>query len=767
MFSRLFCGPAGAQLRATARALVTKRRAPTGLFPAWLAHQPARNIFQGAKADTWTVEHVRKWAVEVVGIKPKHADLLVAQEIGGTQLTKMTEDKLRSFGIPVGPAGELEDAIKALTLREIGAIAVPPISGIFATADFVTLRTSGGLYFDRTSFIPRLEALQVDAILANRPRRFGKSLFKSMLMAYYDVANQGQRFEALFGGLDIGSKPTPLVCSFLILALDFSSLSCNSMGELVDSLNGQLVAAISLFGEKYASQLGQLPHFESPDGIVRLAQLAGVIKQRGCKLFVFVDEYDVAVGLAFANPAMTKQLSVPESDQEVKLESVFKRFFSALKSILGPHRAFITGVTPLAMTQFTSGFNVAHDLAHRLEFTQVCGLSETEVTTALTVAAPLLDKSTVNAIIERWRQSDDGYFFHPDQSCGGLYNTTRVLYGCKEVAFLHARGLRTADELLSYPPDPNTKVADATLMMLARSSHGPSLFVDALHRSGQSRLRLSQEYPLPRFRLESLMGDFDADRSSILSFAWYLGGLTCVQGQKGFLRIPNNTARQEIIGEAKRFYDWLPGQTHSFRKAIHSVFAVPSNVQPLCDLVQQVLFKPLKDNQVKHNNEAAVLQAFLAAFVIPFEFGDAEPEFQVDPQQRTADAGLAIDIAYSKDGKRVALDFQNISAWNVFQLPDGRKRPSANFEDASWQKQTAWSQEIAALDKDAIWECRIYDMQEKKQITLRAVVDKKKEEVRKKYLEKLRHPAHAGKLHAVWVVCRIGLHRVVSSAVEL
>lgn len=46
-----------------------------------------------------------------------------------------------------------------------------------------------------------------------RPRRFGKSLFISMLENYYDI-NKKDKFEELFGDLYIGKNPTEEKNSF-------------------------------------------------------------------------------------------------------------------------------------------------------------------------------------------------------------------------------------------------------------------------------------------------------------------------------------------------------------------------------------------------------------------------------------------------------------------------------------------------------------------------------------------------------------------------
>jgi hypothetical protein len=48
-----------------------------------------------------------------------------------------------------------------------------------------------------------------------------------------------------------------------------------------------------------------------------------------------------------------------------KIESVFQTFFSTLKDSCGLYnnKVFITGVTPIVLYQFTSGFNNALDIS--------------------------------------------------------------------------------------------------------------------------------------------------------------------------------------------------------------------------------------------------------------------------------------------------------------------------------------------------------------------------------------------------------------------
>ncbi len=74
----------------------------------------------------------------------------------------------------------------------------------YGESNFKTVVTQGFTYIDKTAYIERLERASKYQILL-RPRRFGKSLFLSMLWHYYDVAYQAD-FADLFGTLYINTS---------------------------------------------------------------------------------------------------------------------------------------------------------------------------------------------------------------------------------------------------------------------------------------------------------------------------------------------------------------------------------------------------------------------------------------------------------------------------------------------------------------------------------------------------------------------------------
>ena len=64
----------------------------------------------------------------------------------------------------------------------------------YGISDFVRMRTENYYYVDKTMYLPLIEDT-ASYIFMIRPRRFGKSLFLSIMKAYYDIL-QKDRFES-------------------------------------------------------------------------------------------------------------------------------------------------------------------------------------------------------------------------------------------------------------------------------------------------------------------------------------------------------------------------------------------------------------------------------------------------------------------------------------------------------------------------------------------------------------------------------------------
>ena len=114
--------------------------------------------------------------------------------------------------------------------------------------DFVQIIEQNNYYVDKTMYLPALEDEAVNLFFI-RPRRFGKSLFISMLRAYYDIKRK-DKFDKLFGNLWIGSHPTENQGKYQVLFLDFSKIG-GSIDQLEENFNAYCNECIDSFIETY------------------------------------------------------------------------------------------------------------------------------------------------------------------------------------------------------------------------------------------------------------------------------------------------------------------------------------------------------------------------------------------------------------------------------------------------------------------------------------------------------------------------------------
>ena len=162
----------------------------------------------------------------------------------------------------------------------------------YGIANFVEVAEQNMYYVDKTMYLPLLEK-QPRNLFFIRPRRFGKSIFLSMLRAYYDIA-QKEKFQKRFGNLWIGSRPTPLQGKFQVVYLDFSRASGGS-GSLEENFNNYCGMVMDLFGKVYEPYY--FPGFaqkmeEQPDFVSKLNYLNLHAAESGMRLYLIIDEYD-------------------------------------------------------------------------------------------------------------------------------------------------------------------------------------------------------------------------------------------------------------------------------------------------------------------------------------------------------------------------------------------------------------------------------------------------------------------------------------------
>jgi hypothetical protein len=401
-----------------------------------------------------------------------------------------------------------------------------PLKLPYAVANFERLREDGYFLVDKTAFIRELERYEVPVFL--RPRRFGKTLWCSTLECYYDVLRK-HKFQALFGDLAIGQKPTGKQNSYMVLRLNFSVVQVSfDLAELERSFRKVCHSAIDAFLARYREYFRDGLNVSADNQVAETLQIlldyAG--KNNLPPIYLIIDEYD-----NFVNQFITAQRDDLYKDLTTG-DSFFRTFFKAIKagtesSAIG--KVFITGVLPITMDDLTSGFNIAEVVTLEPALHNMLGFTHAEMDDYLQRVidaygiSPELFASTRDLV----RNYYNGYRFLLD-SKHTLYNATILTYFLKYFA-LH-NGEYPADMI-----DPNVKTDVGWLERLGGSSEAALELTQTLLNDGGLPFdvrALSDRFNMNRF----------LDQSHYPVSLFFLGMLTVKSEET--LAFPNQTVAE-------------------------------------------------------------------------------------------------------------------------------------------------------------------------------------------------------------------------------
>jgi hypothetical protein len=466
----------------------------------------------------------------------------------------------------------------------------------YGLSDFATLIQEGYFYQDRTDRIPVLEEAGRQ-LLFIRPRRFGKSLLLSMLEHYYDL-NRAAQFDALFGHLAIGRNPTPSRNQYFVMKWDFSLIK--AQGEIEDieaAVHQHLNDCIREFALRYQERLAHRIELHSDNALSSWRSALMAVSQTPHKLYLLIDEYD-----NFANEVLMTGRKQDYYETLLYGEGLLKTVFKAVKAAaggLGLDRVFITGVSPVVLSDVTSGYNVGENIYLDAAFNDLCGFTEAEIAAVLARMAEDGGAWSAAEALDTMRTFYNGYCFSED---GGehLYNPTLSLYFLK---FLRTKG-RYPRQLL----DENLAMDRSKLVYIAGLPHGEELLVRAL--SGEEGVTIPQL--ARRFGVRDMLTAVK-DQPFMASLLYYFGVLTLSgQGVLGqpILQIPNLVARSLYVERLREL--WLP--TYEDREAIQRLkegFYLRADLAPLIEFIEQRYFPVLSNRDYRWSNELMVKIAFL------------------------------------------------------------------------------------------------------------------------------------------------------------
>lgn len=316
----------------------------------------------------------------------------------------------------------------------------------YGVADFVTVMEQNLYYVDKTMFIPELEK-QPRNLFFIRPRRFGKSIFLSMLHSYYDC-NQSAKFQSLFGNLWIGQHPTELQGKYQVLFLDFSQVSGN-----IDSLerNFDFYCSVKLdgfirrYGESYSEETREKVR-KAEYAMDKLAFIHDEAEQKGFSLYLIVDEYDNFTNVVLNEHGEKVYHAITHADGFYR--DVFKKFKGNFE------RIFMMGVSPVTLDDVTSGFNIGWNISIKPEFDEMLGFSTADVIEMFTYYKNhgcIPADSDINAIVNDMKPWYDNYCFAKE-----ALNKSIRMFNCDMVLY-YLRNYMDYGRSPQQMIDPNTK----------------------------------------------------------------------------------------------------------------------------------------------------------------------------------------------------------------------------------------------------------------------------------------------------------------------
>ena len=253
---------------------------------------------------------------------------------------------------------------------------------------FSEIRERNYLYIDKTQYLVDFIDKGYKYVFLSRPRRFGKSLFASMIHAYYEGRKD------LFEGLAMGEYEKDWV-KHPVLHFDMSGAKHMDKDMLERYLADMLTDQEAVFGYKSEKQD---PNIRLKDLVVTANRLTGR------KVALIIDEYDAPL------------LDVVHEELNLAaLRRAMQNFYSPIKS-LDPYLEFVflTGITKFAQLSIFSELNNLFNISMYDQYSAICGISSEELHTQMQPDVERLAEHlhlSVDETFERLKLKYDGYHF--------------------------------------------------------------------------------------------------------------------------------------------------------------------------------------------------------------------------------------------------------------------------------------------------------------------------------------------------------------------
>ena len=512
----------------------------------------------------------------------------------------------------------------------------------YGISKYEKIINDGYYYVDKTKYIEKLENLPETSIMFLRPRKFGKTLFTSVLENYYDK-NKADKFENLYGNTYIGKNPTKLKNSYCILRFNFSGINTENEETTMKGFKNRTMSFIQLFTERYGIDFYINEEREAEDILNDLFK-AFYIQKPDDKIYVIIDEYD-----HFANELLG---FYPEHFRSlVSKNGRVRKWYEVLKEGTETvvDRIFITGVAPITLDSLTSGFNIGKDITQDEEYNDMMGFTKEELVGILNNQEISIKEQ--GKILPIMKENYDGYKFSLNAK-NQIYNSNMCLYFLSDYIRLGKIPDRLIDMNIASDYSKIGKMLD-----LCKGENR----VEILRKTVQGE-------PIIDTIVEKFNPAIEFTETHMVSMLYYLGYLTISGESLGMpeLRIPNKVMK-EIY--ASYFMQLMEKQAdfkidNNISQQILREIALEGKIDKMVETLRIYLNNLSNRDMIKFDEKYIKLIFYCIAMNMPIYSTKSEmevnrnyPDILLIPRDRTKGyKAIMVEFKYLKKGETAKLE---------------------------------------------------------------------------------------------------------------
>ncbi|MDR3013721.1 MAG: AAA family ATPase [Chitinispirillales bacterium] len=506
----------------------------------------------------------------------------------------------------------------------------------YGQSNFAAMIEGGYAYVDKTRFVELLENENNTYQFFIRPRRFGKSLFLSVLENYYDLSRK-DKFDILFGNLYIGKNPTPERGTYAVFRFDFSGLDTENHEEFRRSFSSRVQENVNMFFDRYCNifvnaseQLKSIKEQNPGIGALDFAYRAAA--GANVPIFVIIDEYD-----HFANNLVAMGKTYID---EVRAGGIVRAFYESLKKGTSTvvRRIFITGITPMMMTDLTSGFNMSADYSLWEKYNEMFGFTSKEIEWLMLETG--VDRKLIEIDMEAYY---NGYMFN-EEGQNKVYNSQMILF--------------LFNQILSTGKQPK-HIVDTNL----RTDYGRLRRLAEHEKNREKLLKIAVDGKVAANLVEKFSLDELQNESYFVSLLFYLGMLTIGETveEQAYLKIPNYSIQtlywEYIVAYTQSAQEWQANTTEEFFTLVREM-AFREDIKPFLDYFVENFLKRLSNRDLINFDEkyikAMLLSTlFLSGFYLPVSENEVTEGYtdiylQKHPAKPTIKYEYVLEVKYVK-----------------------------------------------------------------------------------------------------------------------